>query len=68
MQTTIQRYMLSSLTTFLTAFLSALALQLSNGDIVLTGAFLFSILSVAARIGVKAVVEGFAKQNADKTV
>lgn len=66
MNDTIKRYLLSSSTTFLTTFFGSLALQLGNGHgLELTGAFLLSLLSVAARAGIKAIVESAAGQHAD---
>lgn len=66
MNVTIKRYILSSVSTFSAMFFMSLGLQITNGGgIQLTGAFILSVLTVAIRAGVKAVVEGFAGQHAD---
>lgn len=65
MQTTIQRYALSSFTTFLTVAVSSLAVQLSSGTIQWTGDFWLAIAVVVLRAGFKAVVESFMVRNAD---
>ncbi len=63
---TIYRYITSSITTFLTTFLGSLSIQIGSGvGIQLTGAFILSILSVAARAGVKACVESAVGTHAD---
>jgi hypothetical protein len=59
MNQTVKNYLVSSLTTFLTAFFGTLALSLQSGHLMFTLAFVLSILSVGARAGVKAVVESF---------
>ena len=54
----IKRYLVSSLTTFLTTFLSVAALQLqAAGAIELNSAFFVGIAGVAIRAAFKAVVE-----------
>ncbi len=61
MNPTIKRYIISSLVTFLTSFFGVLSLQLANGisgDV--TGSVIFGIVSVAARAGIKALVENVA--------
>jgi hypothetical protein len=60
MQTNYNRYLVSSLTTFLTGFFGTLALQLSAGGLQFTQAFVLSLLMVGVRAGIKAVVESFA--------
>lgn len=62
---TFKRYLLSSLTTFLTAGISVLAIQLSAQSIQWTSTFWFAIGAVVVRAGFKAVVESLAKHNAD---
>lgn len=62
---TIQRYLLSSATTFITSFVGMLALELSSSGIQWTETFWISLLAVAGRAAVKAVVEGYAGQHAD---
>lgn len=58
MNPTIQRYLVSSLTTFLTSFLGILALQISAaGNVEFTYAFWFGVVGVAARAAIKAVIE-----------
>lgn len=58
MNTTLQRYLVSSLTTFLTFFVIALGAELqATGTIEFTSSFLFGVLGIAARAGIKAVVE-----------
>lgn len=64
-QSTFRRYLLSSLTTFLTAGVTALAMQLSATSIQWTSTFWFAVGAVVARAGFKAVVEAFVKKNAD---
>ena len=61
----LKRYLLSSLTTFLTVGVSTLAVQLSTNAIQWTLAFWLTIGAVVIRAAFKAVVEGLAKQNAD---
>lgn len=63
--TTLQRYALSSVTTFLTVAVSSLAVQLSSGAIQWTGDFWLAIAVVVLRAGFKAVVESFMVNNAD---
>ncbi len=62
---TFERYLLSSLTTFLTAGIGALAIQLSANSIEWTGTFWFAIGAVVIRAGFKAVAEAFVKRNSD---
>lgn len=62
---TFERYLLSSATTFLTAGVSALAMQLSANTIQWTQTFWFAVGAVVVRAGFKAVVEALAKRNAD---
>lgn len=58
MNDTLKRYLVSSLTTFLTSFFGILALQISAaGTIEFTYAFWFGIATIAARAAIKAVVE-----------
>lgn len=69
MNDTLKRYLLSSSTTFLTAFFGSLALQLGNGSpMQFTGAFFLSLVAIAVRAGIKVLVESFAGQHADPTV
>ncbi len=66
---TVQRYIVSSITTFLTTFIGSLSLQLSSGvGIQLTGAFWLSLIMVALRVAGKAVVEGIFTAHADPVV
>ena len=58
MNPTLKRYIVSSLTTFLTTFLSVAALQLqAAGQIELTSTFFLGVAAVAIRAAIKAVVE-----------
>lgn len=58
MNSTLRRYLVSSLTTFLTSFLGILALQISAaGTVEFTYAFWFGVITIAARAAIKAVVE-----------
>lgn len=57
MNETQRRYLISSLVTFLTTAIVTIGLMLEQGPVEWTGAFLFSVLMVAARAGVKAVVQ-----------
>jgi hypothetical protein len=57
MNPTLKRYVLSSLTTFITVGIMTLALMLEAGPIEWTAAFWFAALMTAARAGVKAAVE-----------
>lgn len=66
MNDTIKRYLISSTTTFLATFFGSLALQFQNGGMYFTGAFVLSLLAIAARAGIKAVVEGLIGTHADK--
>lgn len=59
------RYVLSSVNTFITVFVTTLGIQLSSGGIAWTGVFWFSVLIVCARAAVKAVMESFAGTTAD---
>jgi hypothetical protein len=65
MNPTIQRYLLSSLTTFLTVGSSALAVELASNSIQWTSTFWLSVVVVVVRAGFKAVVETFAAQHSD---
>lgn len=65
MNPTLKRYVLSSLSTFITVELATVSLQLSAGGIEWTWAFWFSVGMVAFRAGVKAVIEALANQHAD---
>lgn len=68
-KSTLERYLISSLTTFITAFSGVLVLQLSSGNGVgFTSAFFLSILTIAARAGIKAVVESFSGHADQPTV
>ena len=68
MNDTMKRYIVSSVTTFLTAFFGVLAIQLGSGvPLELTWTFVFGVASVAARAGVKAVVESIASKPGDPT-
>ena len=63
---TIKRYALSSLSTFVAVGLMTVGQEISAGTpIMWTTAFWLALLMVAARAGVKAVIEGLAQQNAD---
>lgn len=58
---TLKKYLVSSSVTFLTAFFGMLAIELKAGvsaDLSIT--IVFSLVSVAARAGVKAVIEWMA--------
>lgn len=58
MNPVLKRYLVSSLTTFLTTFLSVAALQIqAAGGVELTSAFFVGIAGVAIRAAFKAVVE-----------
>lgn len=66
---TFKRYLVSSLTTFLSTFFAIVGLQISLGAIDfanLTSATLVSVLMVAGRAGVKAVVEKYTIVSGDK--
>ena len=64
--TTYKRYILSSLTTFLTVFISTVAIQISSGTVMLSsGAFWLAVVAVGLRAGVKAIIESLVGQNAD---
>lgn len=65
MNPTLKRYLLSSLTTFITVAAATLSVQLSAGVVQWTWAFWFSVIIVVVRAGIKAVVETFASQTAD---
>lgn len=66
---TLKRYALSSLTSFLTGAFISLGVQFSSGlPIVWTSAFWVGVLIVAARAGVKAVIEYAVGQHADLPV
>lgn len=55
---TVKRYLVSTLTTFLSVFLTTLGAQIAvAGTIEPTFAFAVSVLMVAARAGIKAAVE-----------
>jgi hypothetical protein len=61
MNPTLKKYLISSGITFATAFFGMLALELKSGiPDGFTVAFVFSLVSVAARAGVKAVIEWMA--------
>ncbi len=63
---TFKRYLLSSLTTFLTAFFGSLAIEVGHGlPVQLTGAFVLSLILIAVRAGFKFVVEGWVGVHAD---
>lgn len=60
MNPTLKRYLVSSLTTFLTAFIGSLALQLQAGALSptnLTISAVLAVLATAARAAVKPVIE-----------
>ena len=63
MNPTIKRYLVSSLTTFLASFFLTLSVQFKAGITDFTVAAVFAVISVAARAGVKAVVEMFPALN-----
>ena len=65
--TTLKRYLLSSLTTFITVGVATLALQLQAGAIQWTWAFWFTIGMVVLRAAGKAVIETLAGVHADPT-
>lgn len=65
MNPTLQRYLLSSLTTALTVGLGSIAVQLSVGPIMWTATFWLTVVSIALRAAFKAIVEGYAGQNGD---
>lgn len=63
---TLKRYALSSVTSFITGAVISLGVQFSAGlPIMWTSAFWIGVLIVAARAGVKAVVEAVAARHAD---
>lgn len=64
--TSTQRYLLSSLTTFVSVFLITLGLQFEVGNVVLDKAFFFTAVMVAGRAGAKAVIETVVGAHADK--
>lgn len=69
MNDTTKRYIISSVTTFLTAFFLTLASQFATGALTvetLNVAFVLSLIAIASRAGVKAVVESFTASHADK--
>ncbi len=66
MNPTLKRYLLSSVSTFLTVFLGSLSLSIGNwSGTVITSALVWSLVLSAARAAIKAVVESFAGQHAD---
>lgn len=66
MSPTTKRYLLSSLTTFITVAIATLAVQLGNGAVIMwTTTFWASVALTVVRAGFKAVVEGFAGQTGD---
>jgi hypothetical protein len=67
MNPTLKRYLLSSLTTFLTVGISALAVELSTNSVQWTWTFWLTIAMVVIRAGFKGIVEGLAGNNADIT-
>lgn len=69
MNPTIQRYVISSITTFAAMFLVTLGTQLTVGTLDIQhigGATIVSLLAVAFRAGVKAVVESLVPTNGDQ--
>jgi hypothetical protein len=63
MNQTLKRYLISSTTTFLSAFLLALGVQLHNGVLAngdVQASVIFGVVLVAFRAGVKALVEAYA--------
>lgn len=71
MNDTFKRYLVSSLTTFLTAFLTILAGQISAGAVDfshVTANVVISVILVAFRAGIKAVVEKYAPISGDPVV
>ena len=68
MNDTLKRYIISSVTTFLTIFLGSLSIQLASGaSMELTSSFVLGLVSIAGRAAVKGVVESWAGSNGDKT-
>lgn len=69
MNPTLKRYLISSGVTFATAFFGMLAVELKAGVASFTIALVFSLVSVAARAGIKAVIEYMAAafQNSTET-
>jgi hypothetical protein len=65
MNPTIKRYILSSITTFVTVFAATVTMHLGSGSILWTTTFWLSLCLVAMRAAVKAVVESFAGTHAD---
>jgi hypothetical protein len=64
----LKRYVISSLTTFLTTFFGSLSLQIGAGAFTagtVTVSLILSILAIAGRAAVKAVIEAIAGQHAD---
>lgn len=67
MSETMKRYLVSSATTFVTTFAGSISLQLSVGTPTeLNQAFVLSILAVAGRAAVKAVLESLFRSSGDK--
>lgn len=65
-QTTFGRYILSSVTTFISSFLMVLGSEIAAGSITTwSWAVVFGLITVAVRAGIKAAVEGFAGNHAD---
>ncbi len=62
---TFKRYLLSSLTTFITTGVGALAMQLSANAIQWTGTFWLAVGAVVVRAGFKAVIENLAQKHSD---
>lgn len=65
MQSTLQRYALSSLTTFVTVGAATLAMMISTQQIQWTAAFWLSLGAVVVRAAFKAVVESLFGMHAD---
>lgn len=66
MTPTIKRYLISSITTFATAFFLFIGTNLTQLDLAhLTGASFAGFLMIATRAGFKAIVEGLAGEHAD---
>ena len=68
MNATLKRYLVSSTTTFLTAFLISIGAQLATANITpetLGWGIILSIGAAACRAAIKAVVEGLSGLNGD---
>lgn len=65
LNSTLKRYALSSLTTFITTFAIVAAAELSTHTVVWSTTFWLAVGSAGVRAAIKAVIEGFAGAHAD---